>query len=207
MWKIVYFNMKEEKRLKHLIWKYWLFLSHFLASLVSAEAGGAFQDQQEGAHIIRVHHPGCPGDGALPPREQSDASLQTAGAAGVAAPGSTAPRHTPLSQHLWTAALWCLAQRVRGHTGILLLCARRQSSATLWWQKPPRNQSDDTLWSMVESLEVKSITARPRFSLQHYFWYFKYKKTNKKRNRDVSFWPETLTTDPDVKDTFSCVFF
>lgn len=57
---------------------------------VSAEAGGAFQDQQEGAHIIRVHHPGRPGDGALPPREQSHATFQTVGAAaaGIAVPAA-----------------------------------------------------------------------------------------------------------------------
>lgn len=65
---------------------------------VSAEARGAFQDQQEGPHIIRVHHPGRPGDGALPPREQSHATLQTVGAAaaGIAVPGSAALQHTSL---------------------------------------------------------------------------------------------------------------
>ena len=58
------------------------------------EAGGAFQDQQEGADLIRVHHPGRPGDGALPPREQSHAPLQAAGAAAaavIAAPCTARP--------------------------------------------------------------------------------------------------------------------
>lgn len=63
---------------------------------VCAEARGAFQDQQEGADIVWVHHPRRPGDGALPSWEQSHATLQTPGAAaaGVVEPGSAAPRHT-----------------------------------------------------------------------------------------------------------------
>lgn len=54
------------------LWWVLCFLLKVWATLVfvpSAEAGGAFPDQQEGADLLWVHHPGGPGDGALSARE------------------------------------------------------------------------------------------------------------------------------------------
>lgn len=96
---------------------------------VSAETGGAFPDQQEGAHILWVHHSSRSGDGALPPWEQGPAPLQTAGAAaGVVGP-------PPWSSCLTWAqqSLCCLAQRSsdteRQDTKVTTHCEQQDSSA------------------------------------------------------------------------------
>lgn len=95
-----------------------------------AEAGGAFQDQQERADIFWVHHPCCPGDGALPPRESGHASLQTSGAAAAGVAGSAALRHTPPS-------LQRLSAPSSSNTGRLVMPgseAARKPSSTLQQQ-------------------------------------------------------------------------
>lgn len=126
---------------------------------VSAEAGGAFQDQQTGIDIIWVYHSGCPGDGAVPPRKQSHATLQKTGAA-AAVIAAAAQRCLPLGTRTTILSPHCdgsiLLTTEASDESLSALCSphehvhceqRRGSDITVF---SSLHQSDNTLWSVEQ---------------------------------------------------------